>query len=93
LRIEDFGLRIAEKEAMRKNQPSTASRIEATPNELVLFVRGKQVRIPWEKCSPKLAAATVEQRINAQLSPGGYGIHWPMLDEDLSINGLLREAS
>jgi hypothetical protein len=70
-----------------------ASKIEATPEELILFVSGKKVRIPWKKCSPKLAAATVAQRVNAQLSPGGYGIHWPMLDEDLSINGLLREAS
>jgi hypothetical protein len=26
----------------------------------------------------------------AELSPGGYGIHWPLLDEDLSISGLLR---
>ena len=78
---------------MPKTRQITTSKIEATPEELILFVSGKQVRIPWEKCSSKLAAATVEQRVNAQLSPGGYGIHWPMLDEDLSINGLLREAS
>nr|WP_253276482.1 DUF2442 domain-containing protein [Synechococcus sp. PCC 6312] len=27
-----------------------------------------------------------------QVSPAGYGIHWPLIDEDLSINGLLRIA-
>jgi hypothetical protein len=78
---------------MRKTPPITASKIKATPRELILFVSGKKVRIPWGKCSSKLAAATADQRLNAQLSPGGYGIHWPMLDEDLSISGLIRAAS
>ena len=30
------------------------------------------------------------ERRRAELSPGGYGIHWPLLDEDLSIGGLWR---
>lgn len=38
---------------------------------------------------PRLAAATVEQRSNIELSP--MGIHWPEIDEDLSINGLVRD--
>jgi hypothetical protein len=68
----------------------TAVSIETTDNELVIRLTDRQVRIPWERCSPILAAATVEQRRRAELSPGGYGIHWPMLDEDLSIGGLVR---
>jgi hypothetical protein len=36
-----------------------------------------------------LAAAAPEERRRAELSPGGYGIHWPLLDEDLSIGGLV----
>ena len=28
----------------------------------------------------------------ATSAPGGYGIHWPLLDEDLSVSGLLRSA-
>jgi hypothetical protein len=35
------------------------------------------------------AAITIEQRRRAELSPGGYGIHWPLLDEDISIGGLV----
>ncbi len=38
---------------------------------------------------PRLAKATDEQRSNIELSP--MGLHWPDLDEDLSIRGLLRE--
>ena len=68
----------------------TAVSIETTDNELVIRLTDRQVRIPWERCSPILAAATVEQRRRAELSPGGYGIHWPMLDEDLSIGGLVK---
>jgi hypothetical protein len=38
---------------------------------------------------PRLAAATDEERSNIELSP--MGLHWPDLDEDLSIRGLLRD--
>lgn len=41
---------------------------------------------------PRLLHATEEQRRNWQISGGGYGIHWPEIDEDLSTEGLLRGA-
>ena len=41
---------------------------------------------------PKLLNATAKQRANWAVSGGGYGIHWPDLDEDLSTEGLLRGA-
>ena len=41
---------------------------------------------------PRLLNATPEQRANWQVSGGGYGIHWPEIDEDLSTEGLLRGA-
>lgn len=37
---------------------------------------------------PPLLAATPEQRNRIELSP--YGVHWPELDEDLSIEGMLK---
>ena len=27
-----------------------------------------------------------------KVSPSGYGIHWPLIDEDLSFNGLIKIA-
>jgi hypothetical protein len=52
---------------------------------------GRTISVPlaWY---PRLARATAEQRANWQTSAGGYGIHWPDLDEDLSTEGLLRGA-
>ena len=63
--------------------------IETTDGELVIRLANREVRIPWGRCSAVLAAATAEQRRRAELSPGGYGIHWPLLDEDLSVSGLV----
>ncbi len=65
-------------------------KIETTRDGLVVVLDDRRVLIPWEKCSPRLAMATEAERSNAELSPGGCGIHWPLLDEDLSINGLLQ---
>lgn len=41
---------------------------------------------------PRLLHATAAQRRNWRISGGGYGIHWPDVDEDLSTEGLLRGA-
>ena len=38
---------------------------------------------------PKLSQATKEQLDNWELLGDGEGIHWPELDEDLSVAGLL----
>ncbi len=38
---------------------------------------------------PRLAQASKEQLSNWELLGDGEGIHWPDIDEDLSINGLL----
>jgi hypothetical protein len=41
---------------------------------------------------PRLLSASAAQRKNWQIAGGGYGIHWPDIDEDLSTEGLLRGA-
>jgi len=38
---------------------------------------------------PRLAYGTPAERGNFQISGAGYGIHWPDLDEDISVEGLL----
>ncbi len=52
---------------------------------------GRSVIVPlaWY---PRLLHATSAQRSNWRMSGGGFGIHWPDIDEDLSIEGLLRGA-
>ena len=41
---------------------------------------------------PRLLHATPQQRSNCVIAGAGYGIHWPEIDEDLSVEGLLRGA-
>jgi len=52
---------------------------------------GRTITVPltWY---PRLLQATPKQREHWKISGGGYGIHWPELDEDLSTEGLLRGA-
>ena len=41
---------------------------------------------------PRLLNASTTQRENWEACAGGLGIHWPEIDEDLSVEGLLRGA-
>ena len=38
---------------------------------------------------PRLAYGTPSERANFQISGAGHGIHWPDLDEDIGVDGLL----
>lgn len=40
--------------------------------------------------SSTLAKAKDFELEKFEISPSGYGIHWPLLDEDLSVDGLLK---
>ena len=55
------------------------------------LVDGRTITVPYA-WYPRLLHATPKQRANWQTCGGGYGIHWPDLDEDLSTEGLLRGA-
>ncbi len=57
----------------------------------VTLMDGRTISVPlvWY---PRLLHAAPEQRQNWQIAGGGYGIHWPDVDEDLSAEGLLRGA-
>ncbi|NJR45494.1 MAG: DUF2442 domain-containing protein [Hyellaceae cyanobacterium CSU_1_1] len=57
----------------------------------VNIMDGRTITVPlvWY---PRLLAASPEQREKWESCGGGYGIHWPEIDEDLSTEGLLRGA-
>ena len=61
-------------------------------NMLMLLVDGKAYNFELNKISAKLLAASDWQRNLYTISPTGYGIHWIMLDEDLSIDVLLKNV-
>ncbi|MBI4124718.1 MAG: DUF2442 domain-containing protein [Deltaproteobacteria bacterium] len=56
---------------------------------LVSLMDGREVRVPLE-WFPKLKKASPSQRKNFRLIGHGAGIHWPEIDEDISVEGLLK---
>jgi hypothetical protein len=59
---------------------------------LILLVDNQLIKLKLADISSKLALATDKERNSYKITPSGYGIHWNLLDEDLSINGLLKKA-
>ncbi len=66
--------------------------VEITEDTLIVaLMDGRTIGVPlaWY---PRLLGASEAQRKNWRIGGGGYGIHWPDVDEDLSTEGLLRGA-
>ena len=60
-----------------------------TDDALVLQVAdGRELTVPLE-WFPRLRGASPAARQNCRLIGGGIGLHWPDLDEDLSVSGLV----
>ncbi len=68
---------------------ATAQHIEVTEDTLVVdFIDGRtaSVTLTWY---PRLLHASPEERANCRLIGDGMGIHWPDLDEDISVENIL----
>ncbi len=59
-------------------------------NSINLYIDGKAIKLSLDKVSPKLKIASELERNFYKISPSGYGIHWPLIDEDLSIDAILK---
>ena len=77
---------------MPSSEPRPGERVKnVRPEEDAFSVDlfdGRTITVPYA-WYPRLLHATPEQRANWQVAGGGYGIHWPDIDEDLSTQGLL----
>ena len=76
---------------MSRSKPRAAN-VRVLDSEVVVdLVDGRVISAPlhW---FPRLLNATAEQRDEWRLIGQGEGIHWPAIDEDLSVEGLLRGA-
>ena len=79
--------------------PISAVRVDATAVDvrvtderlIVTLADGRELSAPlvW---FPRLSEATAEQRQKWRLIGRGHGIHWPEVDEDVSVASLLRAA-
>jgi hypothetical protein len=67
--------------------------VRVTGDALVVQLRdGRTISAPlsW---FPRLASASPAQRAKWEPAAAGHGIHWPDIDEDLSVAGLLRTTA
>jgi hypothetical protein len=79
--------------------PTSAVKYDATAVDIrmmddrlvVILADGRELAAPlaW---FPRLLDASNDQRRNWRLIGGGHGIHWPDVDEDISVASLLRAA-
>ena len=74
------------------NPGERAKAVRFTDEKLTVDLEdGRTITVPlaWY---PRLLRASPSQRANWQITGGGFGIHWPEVEEDLSTQGLLRGA-
>ena len=71
------------------NQYHELSGVRVTDGVLSLVVDGQPLSRDLRTLSPLFRNASNEELSVFEASPSGYGIHWPHLDEDISIDGLL----
>jgi Protein of unknown function (DUF2442) len=69
----------------------TIESISFEQDQICLRVDGQTIKLPLSKVSKKLESATNIERNLYKISPSGYGIHWPLIDEDLSVDSLLKK--
>ena len=74
------------------NKVYNISDIQFDKDYLIIKVDDSVLKVRISEASTILANATEMDRNDYQISPSGYGIHWRRLDEDLSINGLIKLA-
>lgn len=66
-----------------------ATSAEVTNDSLdVELADGRSISVPlaWY---PRLIHATADERAHFRFIGGGEGIHWPDLDEDISVEGIV----
>ena len=64
--------------------------IQFTKETLFITIDNIIHQLDLKVISNKLLKASEEERNNYIISPANYGIHWPMIDEDISLNILLQ---
>lgn len=73
-----------------RESAARAKRVRLTAHALVVeLLDGRVLSVPLE-WYPRLAHGSPRERRQWQLIGSGVGIHWPALDEDISVAGLIR---
>ena len=76
---------------MLTDQIVNVNSVKVIDRNLVIYVDDQCLTFNLSLLSDVLKTASEESLNNFKLSPSGYGIHWPDLNEDISITALLRD--
>ena len=68
------------------------SEISFVDDSMILSVDEREITVKIADISEKLLVASDIERSMYKISPSGYGIHWPLIDEDISVNELVKKA-
>lgn len=71
----------------------TIQNITFNKDVMSIIIDGNLIQVALEKVSTRLKEANDMQRNFYKISPSGYGIHWPLIDEDLSVDALLKQTN
>jgi hypothetical protein len=66
--------------------------IDFEGNKMILAVDGQVYRVDLPSISTRLANANEPAHRSYSISASGYGVHWPEIDEDLTIDGLIASS-
>jgi len=56
---------------------------------MILTIDGEEKRVKLKDISAILDRASGKEKSTFEISPSGYGIYWPLIDEDVAVDGLL----
>lgn len=71
----------------------TIQNISFDQSSLLLVIDGKHIKVSLDDISKKLKQTDEFKRNFYKISPSGYGIHWPLIDEDVSVVAILKLGS
>ncbi len=75
---------------LKMEQLNNIESIQFTTDTLLIEIDHIVHQLDLKVISNKLLNATEAERNNYTISPANYGIHWPMIDEDISLSFLLK---
>jgi len=77
---------------MNKKKIHTIENLRIDSQYISFRVDQRDYRFLLSEVSPRLAIASDEERNRFRISSSGYGIHWDLINEDLSIKGLINNG-
>ena len=67
------------------------SSVKVTKDHLTFIIDGTEYKLLLSEISGRLCNASELEKNEFTISPSGYGIHWHLIDEDISVNSLLEK--